>query len=76
MSVVVEAPMVDAALSIAAEQIVEQSAYGALLGRDGNRGPAAAPQNLYLASDRDDLDSGLRNVRELRQPDAELHDHR
>ena len=54
--VLVEAPMVDAALSIAAEQIVEQSAYGALLGRDGNRGPAAAPQNLYLASDRNDLD--------------------
>jgi crotonobetainyl-CoA:carnitine CoA-transferase CaiB-like acyl-CoA transferase len=52
--VLVEAPMVDAALSIAAEQIVEHSAYGALLGRDGNRGPAAAPQNLYLAADRDD----------------------
>ena len=52
--VLVEAPMVDAALSIAAEQIVEHSAYGALLGRDGNRGPTAAPQNLYLAADRDE----------------------
>lgn len=43
----VEAAMVDAALSITAEQVLEQSAYGAHLTRDGNRGPAAAPQNLY-----------------------------
>lgn len=52
--VVVEASMVDAALSVAAEQVVEHSAYGALLGRDGNRGPTAAPQNLYLSSDVDE----------------------
>ncbi len=52
--VVVEAAMVDAALSIAAEQIVEHSAYGALLERDGNRGPTAAPQNVYLTADTDD----------------------
>jgi crotonobetainyl-CoA:carnitine CoA-transferase CaiB-like acyl-CoA transferase len=56
--VVVEAPMVDAALNVAAEQIVEQSAYGALLERDGNRGPAAAPQNLYLTADTDDAGEG------------------
>ena len=31
--------MVDAALNIAAEQVIEHSAYGALLQRDGNRGP-------------------------------------
>ena len=35
----VEAAMVDAALNIAAEQVIEHSAYGALLQRDGNRGP-------------------------------------
>jgi len=52
--VTVEASMVDAALNIAAEQVVEHSAYGNLLERDGNRGPAAAPQNLYLAADTDD----------------------
>ena len=46
--------MVDAALNVAAEQIVEHSAYGALLGRDGNRGPTAAPQNLYLTADTDE----------------------
>lgn len=43
----VEAAMVDAALSIAAEQVIEHSAYGALLTRAGNRGPVAAPQGLY-----------------------------
>lgn len=49
--VVVEAAMVDAALAIAAEQVVEHGAYGALLERQGNRGPAAAPQNLYRTAD-------------------------
>jgi crotonobetainyl-CoA:carnitine CoA-transferase CaiB-like acyl-CoA transferase len=43
----VEAAMVDAALSIAAEQVIEQSAYGALLTRAGNRGPVSSPQGLY-----------------------------
>lgn len=52
-SVLVEASMVDAALNVAAEQVVEHSAYGALLQRDGNRGPTAAPQNLYLTADAD-----------------------
>ncbi len=52
--VVVEAAMVDAALGVAAEQVVEHSAYGALLERDGNRGPTAAPQNLYLTADADE----------------------
>ena len=39
--------MVDAALAITAEQVLAYSAYGAHLTRGGNRGPAAAPQNLY-----------------------------
>jgi crotonobetainyl-CoA:carnitine CoA-transferase CaiB-like acyl-CoA transferase len=47
----VEAAMVDAALNIAAEQAIEFSAYGTLLGRTGNRGPVAAPQNLYHAAE-------------------------
>jgi crotonobetainyl-CoA:carnitine CoA-transferase CaiB-like acyl-CoA transferase len=46
----VEAAMVDAALNIAAEQVIEHSAHGALLTRTGNRGPCAAPQNLYLTA--------------------------
>jgi crotonobetainyl-CoA:carnitine CoA-transferase CaiB-like acyl-CoA transferase len=51
----VEAAMVDAALSISAEQIIEHSAYGALLERAGNRGPTAAPQNLYRTADIDEF---------------------
>jgi crotonobetainyl-CoA:carnitine CoA-transferase CaiB-like acyl-CoA transferase len=46
----VEVTMVEAALNAAAEQVVEQSAVGTLLGRDGNRGPVAAPQGLYACA--------------------------
>ncbi|MDR3657944.1 MAG: CoA transferase [Mycobacterium sp.] len=53
--VLVEAAMVDAALSISAEQVIEYSAYGALLQRAGNRGPTAAPQNLYRSADIDEF---------------------
>lgn len=53
--VFVEAAMVDAALSISAEQVIEYSAYGALLQRAGNRGPTAAPQNLYRSADIDEF---------------------
>ncbi|OBF49262.1 CaiB/BaiF CoA transferase family protein [Mycolicibacterium monacense] len=53
--VLVEAAMVDAALNVAAEQVIEYSAYGALLGRSGNRGPTAAPQNLYLSDGIDEF---------------------
>ncbi|CAM4178580.1 Succinyl-CoA:(R)-benzylsuccinate CoA-transferase subunit BbsF [Mycobacterium basiliense] len=53
--VLVEAAMVDAALNIAAEQVVEFSAYGALLERAGNRGPTAVPQNLYRTADTDEF---------------------
>jgi crotonobetainyl-CoA:carnitine CoA-transferase CaiB-like acyl-CoA transferase len=54
--VLVEAAMVDAALNIAAEQVIEYTAHGALLERAGNRGPAAAPQNLYQSADIDEFD--------------------
>src|SRR5262249_3768981 len=50
----VEAAMVDAAMNVAAEQVIEHSAYGQLLVRDGNRGPEAAPQNLYRTADIDE----------------------
>lgn len=53
--VLVEAAMVDAALNISAEQAIEYSAYGALLQRAGNRGPTAAPQNLYRSADIDEF---------------------
>ena len=43
----VESTMVESALNIAAEQVVEWSAYGNLMQREGNRSPLAAPQGLY-----------------------------
>lgn len=43
----VEAAMLDAALSVTAEQVIEHSAYGSVLERVGNRGPLAAPQGIY-----------------------------
>ncbi|HJQ85655.1 MAG TPA: CoA transferase [Candidatus Binatia bacterium] len=43
----VEATMVEAALTAAADQVLERQAYGRLVGRNGNRGPVAAPQNVY-----------------------------
>ena len=51
--VLVEAPMVAGALNMAGEQVIEHSAYGVLLERDGNRGPAASPQNCYRCADVD-----------------------
>ncbi len=49
----VEAALFDAALAVAAEPIIEWSAYGNLLERDGNRSPTAAPQGLYAGTGRD-----------------------
>jgi crotonobetainyl-CoA:carnitine CoA-transferase CaiB-like acyl-CoA transferase len=43
----VESTMVESALNVAAEQVIEWSAYGNLMQRDGNRSPLAAPQGLY-----------------------------
>lgn len=51
----IEAAMVDAALNVAAEQVIEYSAYGNLLQRQGNRGPTAAPQNLYRTAELDEF---------------------
>jgi len=51
----IEAAMVDAALNVAGEQVIEYSAYGALLQRAGNRGPTAAPQNLYRTNEIDEF---------------------
>jgi crotonobetainyl-CoA:carnitine CoA-transferase CaiB-like acyl-CoA transferase len=42
-----ECPMVEAALNAAAEQVIEYTAYGHLMQREGNRAPHAAPQNVY-----------------------------
>jgi crotonobetainyl-CoA:carnitine CoA-transferase CaiB-like acyl-CoA transferase len=47
----VEVPLVETALNVAAEQVIEYSAHRRLLCRDGNRGPFAAPQGLYRCAD-------------------------
>jgi crotonobetainyl-CoA:carnitine CoA-transferase CaiB-like acyl-CoA transferase len=46
----VEATMIEAALNAAAEVVVEYGASGTELTRDGNRGPYAAPQNVYACA--------------------------
>lgn len=51
----VKAAMVDAALNVAAEQVIAYSVYGALLAAAGNRGPAAAPRNLYATAELDEF---------------------
>jgi crotonobetainyl-CoA:carnitine CoA-transferase CaiB-like acyl-CoA transferase len=47
----IESTMIESALAIAAEQVVEWSAYGRRLERDGNRSPLAAPQGLYACAE-------------------------
>jgi len=49
----VELALVEAALNIAAEQVIEYSAYGQLLQRAGNRGPSAVPQGVYRCAGDD-----------------------
>jgi len=49
----VEVALVESALNIAAEQVIEYSAYGNLLCRNGNRGPATAPQGVYRCAGDD-----------------------
>jgi crotonobetainyl-CoA:carnitine CoA-transferase CaiB-like acyl-CoA transferase len=49
----VEATMVEAALNAAAEQVLEYSATGTVLTRDGNRWCGAAPQGVYPCAGED-----------------------
>jgi crotonobetainyl-CoA:carnitine CoA-transferase CaiB-like acyl-CoA transferase len=48
-----ECPMVGAALNLAAQQVVEHSAYGRLLERLGNRSATCVPQGVYRTADVD-----------------------
>jgi crotonobetainyl-CoA:carnitine CoA-transferase CaiB-like acyl-CoA transferase len=43
----VEAPLIESALNIAAQQVVEYSAYDRLVTRIGNKTPGRAPQGVY-----------------------------
>jgi crotonobetainyl-CoA:carnitine CoA-transferase CaiB-like acyl-CoA transferase len=49
-----ECTMVEAALNVAAEALLEASANGHELRRDGNRGPGASPQGVYRCAGSDD----------------------
>jgi len=46
----VECSMLEGALNATAEQVIEYTAYGNLMRREGNRSPEAAPQGLYPCS--------------------------
>lgn len=50
----VEATLLEPALNVAAEQVIEYSAYGQLLSRSENRGPYAAPQGVYSCRETGD----------------------
>jgi crotonobetainyl-CoA:carnitine CoA-transferase CaiB-like acyl-CoA transferase len=54
----VEVPLLEPAIGIAAEQVIEQTAYGAFLERSQNRSPAAAPQGVYPCSDPTETGEG------------------
>jgi crotonobetainyl-CoA:carnitine CoA-transferase CaiB-like acyl-CoA transferase len=51
----IEVPLVEPALTVAAEQVIEYTAYGELLTACGNRGPYAAPQGIYPTATDDPL---------------------
>jgi len=44
----VEVPLVESALNLAAEQVIEWTAYGEFLTRRENRGPVASPQAVFV----------------------------
>jgi crotonobetainyl-CoA:carnitine CoA-transferase CaiB-like acyl-CoA transferase len=57
----IEVPMITAALRVAAEVVIEKSAYGVTLQRHGNRSLHIAPQGIYPTSQPDRV--GLGDVR-------------
>lgn len=50
VGVLVEVPLIEGSLAITAEPIIEHSAYGRLMERDGNRSAQCAPQGLYACA--------------------------
>jgi crotonobetainyl-CoA:carnitine CoA-transferase CaiB-like acyl-CoA transferase len=58
--VLVEAPMISAALSVAAEVVIEKSAYDIEVTRIGNRSNQVAPQGIYPTSEPDPVGLGDR----------------
>lgn len=56
--VLIEVPMITSALRVAAEVVIEHSAYGVTLTRQGNRSPQGAPQGIYPSSEPDRVGVG------------------
>ncbi|MCU1400540.1 MAG: CoA transferase [Acidimicrobiales bacterium] len=50
----IETPMFEAAIAVAAEPVVEYTAYGHVIGRDGNRSARAVPQGVYECATSED----------------------
>jgi crotonobetainyl-CoA:carnitine CoA-transferase CaiB-like acyl-CoA transferase len=50
----VELSMIDMAVNVAAEQILEHAAYGSLMTRRGNRSDRSAPQGVYRCAGADE----------------------
>lgn len=80
----VESTMVEAALNVAAEMLVEYSHHGIAMRRNGNRGPEANPQGVYRCRGDDDwvalaaMDDAARTrlARLLGRPDLVANDWR
>ncbi|MBW2362314.1 MAG: CoA transferase [Deltaproteobacteria bacterium] len=51
----IEVPLVEPALTVAAEQVIEYTTTGEVLNASGNRGPYAAPQGIYPTADEKPL---------------------
>jgi crotonobetainyl-CoA:carnitine CoA-transferase CaiB-like acyl-CoA transferase len=49
----VECAMLEAAVNVTAEQVIEYTGHGHLMQRQGNRSPEAAPQGLYACRNHD-----------------------
>jgi crotonobetainyl-CoA:carnitine CoA-transferase CaiB-like acyl-CoA transferase len=47
----VEVPLLEVGLALAGEQVVEKTAYGVRLERQGNEGPVSSPQGVYACRD-------------------------
>ncbi len=67
--VLLEAPMISAALSVAAEVVIEHSAYGVDRQRAGNRSGTFAPQGIYPTSEADLVGMGDRRWVGISVPD-------
>lgn len=56
--ILVEAPMIAGALNVAAEVVIEHSAYGVAVARQGNRSSEGAPQGIYPTNEPDRVGLG------------------